>query len=277
MVKIIKKIFKKRKNKKNLVVVIRLNGIIGKMSFNQGMSLNNMKYLDKISKIKNIKALALIINSPGGSPVQSELIAKKISTIAKNYKTKLPIISFCEDVAASGGYWLACTGSEIYASQASIVGSIGVVSQSFGFVNTIKKLGIERRVYTQGKNKSVLDPFSKVKSDDLEIIKNIQKDIHQSFIEFVKESRKDKLNASDDEIFNGKFWSGKQAKEIGLIDDIGFYEEILKEKYGEKVILKEISAPKSFFQRKFASFIDKIYHEIHLKIQESFIYDKFKL
>lgn len=263
--------------KKPIIAVVKLNGIIGKVSLNQGMTLNSVKYLDKIPKIKNLKAIALIINSPGGSPVQSELIAKKISVIRDNYKKKLPIIAFCEDVAASGGYWLACTGDEIYASNSSIIGSIGVISHSFGFVEAIKKLGIERRIYTQGKNKSMLDPFSEIKKDDLETIKSIQKDIHESFINFVKTSRKGKLKSKDDDIFNGKFWSGKQAKQLGLIDEIGFYEEILTEKFGKKIIFKEISAPKGFLQKKLSALINMVSNEITNKIHESVIIDKFKL
>jgi len=269
---------KKHLNKKQPVVaVVKLNGVIGKVSINQGMTLNSLKHLDKISKIKNLKAIALVINSPGGSPVQSELISNKISMIAKSYKTTLPIITFCEDVAASGGYWLACTGQEIYASNSSIIGSIGVISQSFGFVETIKKLGIERRVYTQGKNKSILDPFSDIKKDDLNIINTIQKDVHESFITFVKESRKGKLKSKDEEIFNGKFWSGKQAVKLGLIDGIGFYENTLKEKYGKKVTLKDISSPKGFIQKRISALVNMISNEISIKIDEILVNSKFKL
>ena len=274
--KIIKKI-KKKQNSKSLIAVIRLNGVIGKVSFNHGMSLDSLKHLDKIAKLKNLKCLAIIINSPGGSPVQSELIAKKITNIAKNYKTKLPIITFCEDVAASGGYWLACMGEKIYASNSSIIGSVGVISQSFGFTDAIKKIGVERRVFTQGKNKSILDPFSKVNPDDIKIIHSIQKDIHKSFIQFIKDSRKNRLKASDEELFNGKFWSGSEAKKLGLIDDIGYYEEVLKTKYGKKAIFKEISAPKGFLQKKFSTLLDNICTHIGYKINESLTYDKFKL
>ena len=259
------------------MAVVKLNGVIGKVGFNQGISLDSIKYLKKITKIKNLKCLALVINSPGGSPVQSELISKKITSIANDYKTKLPIISFCEDVAASGGYWLACTGSEIYASNSSIVGSIGVISQSFGFTDTIKKLGIERRVLTQGDNKSVLDPFSKLKDEDIKLVGEIQKDIHQSFIDHVKQNRKNKLKSSDKELFNGKFWSGKQAKSIGLIDDIGYYEEILKKKFGKKTIFKHISPQKSFLQKKFSCFINSLFNEISIKIDETLINNKYKL
>ena len=135
MLKITKKLLKKIKKPKPIVAIIRLQGIIGKSSFNQGLTLNNVKYLDKIKKAKNLKSIALIINSPGGSPVQAEYIAKKITNIAKHHK--IPIFSFCEDVAASGGYWFAAVGDEIYASNSSIIGSIGVISQGFGFTEAI--------------------------------------------------------------------------------------------------------------------------------------------
>jgi signal peptide peptidase SppA len=272
--KIIKKI---KKDDKALIAVIRLNGVIGKVSFNNGMSLDSLKYLDKIAKIKNLKALAVIINSPGGSPVQSELIAKKISNIAKSYKKKLPIFTFCEDVAASGGYWLACMGEEIFASRSSIIGSVGVISQGFGFVEAIEKIGIERRVFSQGKNKSVLDPFSKTKDDDIAIIHDIQKDIHNAFIEFIKSSRKDRLKSSDEELFNGRFWSGSKAVKLGLIDGIGCYEEVLKEKYGENCIFKEISSPKSFLQKKISAMLGNIYNDVSYKIKESIISTRYKL
>lgn len=249
----VRKIFKLKQTP--VIAVIKLNGVIGKVSnFSNGLTLEGLSHLDKIKKIPNLKAIALIINSPGGSPVQSELISKKIRSIAFNKKKQpVPIISFCEDVAASGGYWLALTGEEIFASNNSIIGSIGVISSGFGFQEAIKKLGIERRVHSQGRNKSVLDPFKETKPEDIELIKSIQKDIHESFIDFVKSRRKNKLTAHDDEIFNGKFWSGKQALKLGLIDNIGFYEEVLKNRYGNDIVLKNIENPKGFFRKKFAA------------------------
>jgi signal peptide peptidase SppA len=274
--KVQKKIFAFLKRKKtHAVAIIKLNGVIGKVSsFSNGLSLESIAYIEKIAKISNLSAIALIINSPGGSPVQSELISKKIRLLAKDKKNNdIPIYSFCEDVAASGGYWLALTGDEIYASKNSIIGSIGVISSGFGFQDAIKKLGIERRVHTQGKNKSVLDPFQKSKAEDVELINSIQKDVHENFIQFVKSNRQHKLKLADDEIFNGKFWSGKQAKEIGLIDDIGYYEDVLKEKFGKDVLLKNIEGSKGFFRKKFAanyqisymtSLVSEIINEISL-------------
>jgi len=277
--KIARKLNKIINPKKPTIAIIRLNGVIGKVGYSSGLSLEAIKHVERVKKIKNLKAIALLINSPGGSPVQSELIAKKISNLAepKNKKGKrIPIYSFCEDVAASGGYWLACIGDEIYASNSSIIGSIGVISQGFGFTEAIKKLGIERRVYTQGKNKSVLDPFSDTKEEDLEIIKDIQKDIHESFIDYVKTRRIKKLKNSDD-VFTGKFWSGKQAKSLGLIDDIGYYEEVLKDKFGKKIEFKIISAKQGFLQRKFSSAINSAIDIFSIRFREILHEEKYKL
>ncbi|MBT4989249.1 MAG: S49 family peptidase [Rickettsiales bacterium] len=248
-----RKIFKLKK--KPVIAIIRLNGVIGKVSnFSSGLTLESIAFADKVKKMSNIEAIVLLINSPGGSPVQSELISKKLTSLAVDNKgKKIPILSFCEDVAASGGYWLALTGDEIFASNSSIIGSIGVISSGFGFQDAIKKLGIERRIHSQGKNKSVLDPFTKTKAEDVQLINTIQKDIHGSFIDFVKTRRKDKITVEDDEVFNGKFWSGREAVKLGLIDNIGFYEEVLKKRYGENVVFKNIEGSKGFFRKKFAA------------------------
>jgi signal peptide peptidase SppA len=275
-------------NKKKQIAVIRLSGVIGKMGrTSSGMSLENLKHLDDLKKIKNLQAIALLINSPGGSPVQSELICKKIQNLAKEYnqktKKKLPIYAFCEDVAASGGYFLACCADKIYASNSSIIGSIGVISSGFGFNETIKKLGIERRIHTQGKNKAILDPFSPEKKEDIAIISTIQKDIHDEFINIVKNSRKTKLTGKDSDIFNGKFWSGKEALKLGLIDEIGYFEDVLKEEYGDKINFKYLTQPKGFFQKKFNlsssqdNMAQKITSEISSQISEFLSWRKFDL
>ncbi len=274
---LLSKIIKKINKDDPTIAIIKLHGVIGKVGHNQGLTLDSLKSLDKINKIKNLKAIALLINSPGGSPVQSELIAKHIKFIRqKNKKKNLPIIAFCEDVAASGGYWLACIADEIYASRASIIGSIGVISHGFGFVEALKKLGIERRVYSQGKNKAVLDPFSNTKKEDVELISTIQKDIHEHFIDYVKESRGKKLK-KDPDLFTGKFWSGSSAKKLGLIDELGYYEEVLTKKYGKKIKFKEFGQHKSFLQRKLGAFIDIFYGKIEQKFIESSYFNKYKL
>lgn len=283
--KCLKKI-KKQKNKKN-IAVIRLSGVIGKKSgLSSGLCLETLQYLDKLSKIKNLAAVVLIINSPGGSPVQSDLISRYIKNLvkknAKEFKSKkIPIYSFCEDVAASGGYWLALTADEIYAAKSSIIGSIGVISAGFGFVDAIKKIGIERRVYTQGANKSVLDPFQKEKAADIELINNMQQDVHADFIEHVKASRGKKIKAKDEDVFNGKFWTGVAAKKLGLIDGIAYYEEFIEKKFGENIEFKNLSPKQGFFRKKINSKQGYLSHnllqEIANYLDESLIWERYKL
>jgi signal peptide peptidase SppA len=274
--------FKREYRKKDLVNVIRLQGVIGKVSsFSSGLTYENTDFIETAFKSKKLKAIALIINSPGGSPVQSELIYKNIKQLAeKKHGKKIPIIAFCEDVAASGGYFLACSADEIYASNSSIIGSIGVISSGFGFTEVIKKLGIERRIISQGKNKSTLDPFLASKKEDVEIIKSIQKDIHEGFKDIVKDSRQKRLKGSDDEIFNGKFWSGKQALELGLIDGIGDVKSIMKEKFGKKIRFKNITPAKGFFKKKFGISENRfaiIGDVIYTKLREYSIWERFNI
>ena len=201
--------------------------------------------------LKKAKVRAISINSPGGSPVQSHLIYKFIRDKAKKNKKK--VIVFAEDVAASGGYLIACAGDEIYANSSSIIGSIGVIYSSFGFTELIKKIGVERRVHTAGKNKSTLDPFLDEKNEDIERLKNIQLDLHEDFIRVVEESRGTKLNKSEIELFSDEFWSGSKAKKLGLIDGIGNANEILREKFGDDVVIKKFEKSKSWFAKKLAS------------------------
>ena len=155
------------------------------------------------------------INSPGGSPVQSEMISQRIRSLSE--KNNVPVLAFIEDVAASGGYWLACSADEIFASKASIVGSIGVVSSGFGFDKAIQKIGVERRLYTSGDNKAILDPFLPENKDDVKRLKSIQKELHSQFIAFVKSRRGSKISVENKEVFTGAFWSGEKSLEIGLI------------------------------------------------------------
>ena len=175
--------------------------------------------LERAFSKKGIAAVALVVNSPGGSAVQSALIHSRIRALASEHK--LPVYVFCEDVAASGGYWLACAGDEIYADESSIVGSIGVIAAGFGFVEAIAKLGIERRVHTAGENKSILDPFKPEKPEDVERLLDLQADVHGAFKDLVKARRAGKLKGEDGELFSGAFWSGRQALARGLIDEIG--------------------------------------------------------
>jgi signal peptide peptidase SppA len=245
---------------KPIIAVLRLSGVIGKVSsLKSGLTIESLNELiEKAFEIKNLEALCLVINSPGGSPVQSELIAKRIMALAK--EKKIPVYSFVEDVAASGGYWLACIGDKIYASKSSIIGSIGVISSSFGFPAAIDKLGIERRVYTEGKNKSILDPFRPVQEEDIKIIKHLQRRIHENFINYVKERRVGKLTQDDDILFNGEFWSGETAVDFGLIDGINDMYSFIQEKYGDATI-KYINAKQSWIKKKFGMVRNEVIQE----------------
>tara|TARA_Y100000590_G_scaffold375292_1_gene440146 strand:+ start:25 stop:849 length:825 start_codon:yes stop_codon:yes gene_type:complete len=236
------------------IPTLRLSGIIGQAGLmRSGITHQNIdKLIDKLFSDKKSPAVALIINSPGGSPTQSSLIADSIIINAKKKKKK--VIAFVEDVAASGGYWLACAADEIYIDKNSIVGSIGVISPGFGFVNLLKKIGIERRVYTSGKSKSFLDPFKQEKPEDIKRLKDIQEQIHDNFINYVKIRRGEKLNSNNyQEIFSGLFWVGQKAIDLGLVDGIGSLNETIKIKFGEKSKIKMIEPKKSFLQRKLSS------------------------
>jgi len=231
-----------------------LTGIIGNVGkFRQGIEYSGQEdIIKKAFSVKKAQAVAVTINSPGGSPVQSHLIYKFIREQAKKHKKK--VIVFAEDVAASGGYLIACSGDEIYANSSSIIGSIGVIYSSFGFKDLIQKIGVQRRVYTAGKNKSTLDPFLEEKDEDIKRLKNIQLELHQDFIDVVEESRGAKLNKeSGIELFSGEFWSGKKAVELGLIDGIGNAEQILREKFGEKVQIKKFEKTKGWLAKKLST------------------------
>ncbi len=243
-------IFKKKK----IIPHIKLSGVIGNVGkFKQGIDFAGQEtIIKKAFSIKKTPAVAISINSPGGSPVQSHLIHDLIRSEAKKNNKK--VIVFAEDVAASGGYLIACAGDEIYANKSSIIGSIGVIYSSFGFKDLINKIGVQRRVYTAGKNKSTLDPFMDEKKEDIERLKNIQLDLHKDFIEVVEESRSKKLNKeSGIELFSGEFWSGRKAKELGLIDGIGNADQILKEKFGDKIEIKKFEKTKGWLAKKLSS------------------------
>jgi len=244
--------------KKNIIAHIKLSGVIGNAGkFKQGIDFAGQEeIIEKAFSLKKAKVVAITINSPGGSPVQSHLIYKFIRAQAKKNKTRVMV--FAEDVAASGGYLIACAGDEIYANSSSIIGSIGVIYSSFGFTELIKKVGIERRVHTAGKNKSSLDPFQEEKSEDIERLKNIQLDLHRDFIKVVEESRGSKLKKDDIELFSGEFWAGSKAKELGLIDGLGNANEILREKFGEDVVIKKFEKSKGWFSKKFSSSFNQI-------------------
>ena len=240
--------------KKKIIAHIRLSGVIGNVGkFKQGIDFAGQEeIIKKAFSVKKAAAIAVTINSPGGSPVQSHLIYKFIREQAKKNNKK--VIVFAEDVAASGGYLIACAGDEIYANSSSIVGSIGVIYASFGFKELINKIGVERRVHTAGKNKSTLDPFLEEKKEDIERLKNIQLDLHKDFIKVVEDSRGAKLKKDTGlELFSGEFWAGSKAKELGLIDGIGNANQILKEKYGDDVEIKKFEKTKGWLSKKLSS------------------------
>ncbi len=244
--------------KKKIIPHIKLSGIIGNVGkFKQGIDFSSQEdIISKAFSVKKTPCVAITINSPGGSPVQSHLIHNFIRQQAKKNKKK--VIVFAEDVAASGGYLIACAGDEIYANSSSIIGSIGVIYSSFGFTELIKKIGVERRVHTAGKNKSSLDPFQEEKKEDIERLKNIQLDLHKDFIDVVEKSRGSKLKKTEVELFSGEFWSGKRAQDLGLIDGVGNANQILKEKFGEDVIIKKFEKSKSWLSKKLSSSNDHV-------------------
>lgn len=233
------------------VAVLRLQGVIGHMGTRIGssQSLTFQGLADDIEaafSLPKCKAVVLVINSPGGSPVQSELIYKRIRDLSE--EKDIPVIAFVEDVAASGGYWLACAADEIYASQNSILGSIGVVASGFGFQDAIKKLGIERRVYTQGNHKTMLDAFQPIKEDDVERLYAIQKDVHESFKALVSSRRQGKLSEGI-ELFDGDVWTGSKALEIGLIDGLADMHALIKERFGDDIQYIKMGRPKNLLKK----------------------------
>ncbi|WP_271892992.1 S49 family peptidase [Candidatus Phyllobacterium onerii] len=235
------------------IPVVRLHGVImsGGGPFRQNLSLaSTAAVLEKAFAEKDAPAVAISINSPGGSPVQSRLIYRRIRDLATEKNKKVYV--FVEDVAASGGYMIAVAGDEIIADPSSIVGSIGVVSASFGFTELIKKIGVERRVHTAGKNKATLDPFRPENKEDIEHLKALQLEIHETFINLVKERRGEKLSDNPD-LFTGLFWTGTRGVELGLVDGLGDIRSYLQSQYGPKTRLKLITQPRGMFGRKIPS------------------------
>ena len=227
-----------------VVPVVRLSGLIGAVTpLRPGMSLAGVaRTLERAFAIRNAKAVALVINSPGGSPVQSRQIYLRIRQLAA--EKKLPVLVFVEDVAASGGYMIACAGDEIFCDPSSILGSIGVVGGTFGFQELIKKVGVERRLYTAGAHKAMLDPFLPENPDDVTRLKALQREIHTIFIALVKQSRGTRLKGADDVLFTGEYWAGETSVSLGLADAIGDLRSTLRARYGDKV-LTPVIAPAS--------------------------------
>ena len=233
-----------------VVPVVRLSGTIGVATpLRPGLMLaTTARTLERAFEMRGARAVALLINSPGGSPSQSHLIFRRIRALAE--EKKLPVYAFVEDVGASGGYMLACAADEIVCDPYSIVGSIGVVGGTFGFVDLMHKLGVERRVYTAGERKVMLDPFQPEKPEDVARIKAIQADMHENFIALVKARRGTRLTGADDALFSGEFWTATKAIELGLADRIGELRSAMRERFGPKVKLPLIEAERSFLGRR---------------------------
>ncbi len=232
-----------------VVPVVRLTGVIGfSTPLRPGLTLSSVaKQLDRAFAWPRARAVALSINSPGGSAVQSHLVFQRVRQLSA--EKKLPAIAFVEDVAASGGYMIACAADEIVADPSSIVGSIGVIGATFGFDRLIEKIGVERRIYTSGLNKAMLDPFLPENPEHVARLKSIQQDIHTSFIDLVKSRRGAKLNGAEEDLFSGEYWAARRGLEFGLVDRIGDVRGTLRERYGDKVETPLVAPKTSLFGR----------------------------
>ncbi|MEL6979624.1 MAG: S49 family peptidase [Pseudomonadota bacterium] len=240
----------RRFRRQPLVTVLRLSGVIGGGGrFSRGLEDASLAGLiERAFKPKRLDAVALAINSPGGSPAQSSLIAQRIRDHAA--ERGVPVLAFCEDVAASGGYMLACAADEIWAERNSILGSIGVISASFGFSEAIQRLGVERRLQTAGAAKARLDPFSPLKAEDEAWLSALQNEIHKNFIEMVKSARGDRLGAEPpDAIFSGEVFLGEDAVRLGLADGVGRLRPVLRERFGEEVRIEPVTRPRGLLSR----------------------------
>jgi signal peptide peptidase SppA len=232
-----------------VVAVVRLHGVIGAaIPLKPGLTIASCaSALERAFSVRDAKAVAITINSPGGSAVQSHLIFKRIRALAA--EKKIPVFVFAEDVAASGGYMIACAGDEIFADSSSIVGSIGVVSAGFGLDRLIERFGIERRVHTVGARKAMLDPFRPESPEDVERLKAIQARVHETFVSLVRERRGERLRGETSDLFSGNVWSGTEAVELGLIDGIADLRSAMRERFGEKVQLRVVAARTSLLAR----------------------------
>lgn len=233
-----------------LVAVVPLRGIIGGIGpLRRGLTLSTVApLLERAFKLDDAEAVALVINSPGGSAVQSSLIGGRVRALAEEHQR--PVLAFVEDVAASGGYWLAASADEIYADPSSIVGSIGVISAGFGFPELLRRWGVERRVYVAGAHKDGLDPFQPEKPDEVAHLRSLQEDVFSAFRDHVRTRRGPRLRAAEDTLFSGRFWSGRQALELGLIDGLGEVRGTLRGRFGDKVRLRLISDGRPWWQRR---------------------------
>lgn len=234
---------------KKKVAVIRLSGVISENASKRGgISYNRYhKLIEKAFKISGVEEVVLLINSPGGAPAQCSLITNLIRMMADD--SDIHVSAFIEDIAASGGYWIACAADKIYVQSSSIVGSIGVISASFGFQELIAKYGVERRIHTSGKEKSFMDPFVPEKPNDQKRLQAVQGAIHEDFIDWVKQRRGDKIEAPNKDIFEGQFWAGHEAVDLGMVDAIGSLRAVMREKYGDDVRFLELQPEKPLIKQ----------------------------
>jgi serine protease SohB len=233
-----------------IVPVVRLTGIIGLSTpLKPGLTLAAVsKALERAFATRHARAVALLINSPGGSPVQSHLIFRRIRQLAE--EKGLRVFAFIEDVGASGGYMIACAADEIVCDPSSMVGSIGVVGGSFGFDKLMEKVGVERRLYTSGERKAMLDPFLPEKPEDVKRLKQLQGEIHEAFIALVKERRGAKLLGPEKTLFSGEYWTGLTAVELGIADSLGDLRSFLRERYGDEVLTPLVATERGFLARR---------------------------
>ena len=232
------------------IPLVRLAGVVGMRTRPVGpeavTATGIFPVLRRAFSTRGAKAVALAINSPGGSPVQCGLISREVRHLAN--KHDLPVLAFVEDIAASGGYWLACAADEIFALSSSVVGSIGVINAGFGFPQLLERFGVERRVYAEGKHKGMMDPFSPVREEDVAVLQAVLKDIRADFLEHVQERRGGRLKDDPEQVFSAAVWSGRGALELGLIDELGDMGTVLRERFGDNVRIRDFTPKRRWFR-----------------------------
>lgn len=234
-----------------VVAVLRLAGAIGQAGppIRPSLTLAGLvRSIERAFSLRRLRAVALSVNSPGGAPAQSALIHKRIRALAE--EKNVPVIAFAEDVAASGGYWLACAADEIYADESSIIGSIGVVSAGFGFTDLIEKIGVERRLHTSGARKAMLDPFRPEDPDHVARLEALQVEVHDAFKAMVRDRRAGKLKGEEADLFSGEFWTGRKALELGLVDGIGELTSVMRERFGDNVRFRPVEERRGWLRRR---------------------------
>ena len=262
------------------IPAIRLHGVIGSVPLRgRGLTITSLsRALGTAFGQTKAPAVILLVNSPGGSAAQSSLIARRIRELAAEHGK--PVLAFVEDVAASGGYWLACAADEIFADPASIVGSIGVISQGFGLHEAMARLGIERRVHTAGRRKAILDPFRPEQPEDVAMLKELQADLHELFKAHVRARRAGKLNGTEEELFDGRIWTAAKAQAAGLIDALGDPWTVVRERFGKNAVIRVVNEPRSWLARRLGGGADAAQDPIGLalaSVEERLYYARYGL